>query len=138
VTESRKWTVGVVAATAVAWGGFFIHNVADLPGQTILSPESLLPSLTWMMALVLWLVPTTRAAGAWALLVWAAINLVGGALSAFPLPFLPFTPEQTLRHYAFHALYAVSQIPLIMVVAVWLQHRRNLERAGLELRHSTP
>ena len=79
MTKRSTWLAGVAAATAVGWAGFFIHNVADLPGQTILSPESLLPTLICMAALVLWLVPATRTAGAWALIVWAVLNLIGGA-----------------------------------------------------------
>lgn len=105
----------MVAATALAWAGFFAHNVADLPGQTITSPESLLPTLVWLAALVLYVVPTTRVVGAWALLLWTALNLVGGALSVLPLPFLPFEPEQTVRHYAFHGLYAATQLPLLVI-----------------------
>lgn len=124
------WVAVVVAATAVAWGGLFVHNLADLPGQTILSPESLIPTLVWFAALVLWLVPATRTAGAWALLTWAVINLVGGAISVLPLPFLPFEPDQTPTHYAFHALYAATQLPLISVTAVWLNRRARDRGAG--------
>jgi len=43
------------------------------------------------------------------------MNLVGGALSVLPLPVLPFEPEQTLRHYSFHLLYAAAQIPLLVL-----------------------
>lgn len=110
----------VAAATALAWTGFFVHNLADLPGQTILSPESLFPTFIWIVSLALWLLPATRTAGAWMLLTWAVINLVGGAISVLPLPVLPFAPDQTLAHYAFHGLYAVTQLPLIGVSATWL------------------
>lgn len=118
----------VVAATVIAWAGFFVHNIADLPGQTILSTESLLPTLIWLTALTLWLLPRTRAAGAWMLCLWAAINLVGGALSVLPLPVLPFTPSQTPAHYAFHALYAATQIPLLFVTIRWLRKRSRPAR----------
>lgn len=111
----------IAAAAAVAWAGFFIHNVADLPGQTIASPESLFPTLIWLIPLALGLFPATRRAGAWALLVWSILNLIGGALSVLPLPFLPFEPEQTLRHYLFHGLYALSQLPLIALIWTWLR-----------------
>ena len=127
------WVVAIVAATVVAWTGFFVHNVADLPGQTILSPESLFPTLVWIAVLVLWLVPATRTAGAWILLAWAVINLVGGGLSVLPLPFLPFEPEQSVEHYAVHGLYAATQLPLIGATAVWLGRRA---RSGLA--HGAP
>lgn len=117
------WVVVVVAATAIAWSGYFVHNVAELPGQTILSAESLFPTLVWIAALILWLVPATRTLGTWILLSWAVINLVVGAISVLPLPFLPFAPEQTVEHYAFHGFYAATQLPLIGVTAVWLGRR---------------
>jgi hypothetical protein len=129
------WVAGVAVATALAWCGYFVHNVADLPGQTILSPESLYPSLAWIAALVLWLVPTTRTAGAWMLLAWAVINLVGGAISVLPLPILPFEPEQTVKHYAFHALYAATQLPLIGATAIWISRRA---RARSSASHRAP
>jgi hypothetical protein len=49
------------------------------------------------------------------LLVWALLNLLGGAvLSVLALPFLPFLPEQSLRHYSFHLLYGLTQVPLLL------------------------
>ena len=45
------------------------------------------------------------------LLAWALLNLLGGAvLSVLPLPFLPFVPEQSLRHYSFHLLYGLTHV----------------------------
>lgn len=120
--RNAAWVAAVAVTTVLAWTGFFIHNLADLPGQTILSPESLFPTLIWVAALALWTVPGKRTIGAGALLAWAAINLVGGVLSVLPLPILPFEPEQSVRHYAFHALYAVTQLPLIVTTIVWLRH----------------
>ena len=32
-----------------------------------------------------------------------------------PLPILPFSPEQSLTHYAAHVVYAVGQVPLVVV-----------------------
>ena len=110
LSESRP----VCAAAAVSWLGFLVHNVADLPGQTLLSPETLVPSLV-TAALVVAYAAGWRRVAAVGLLVWATLNLVGGALSVLPLPVLPFAPEQTLRHYSFHALYAATQIPLLVV-----------------------
>lgn len=125
-----------VAATALAWTGFLVHNLVDLPGQTVLSPESLFPSSIWTIALVLWLAPATRVGGAWMLLAWAVINLVGGAVSVLPLSVLPFEPEQTLSHYAFHGLYAATQLPVIGVLAAWLG-RRARDREGRTEQHGT-
>lgn len=126
MTRNTAWIAGVTGAVTVAWAGFFIHNVADLPGQTLLSPESLIPTLIWIALLTVWLIPATRPAGAWGLLAWAVINAVGGALSVLPLPFLPFQPEQTPEHYGFHLLYLATQLPLIVLTAVWIRrHARG-------------
>lgn len=115
------WIAAMAIATALAWAGFFAHNLADLPGQTLASPESLWPTLIWLAAFALWLLPASRVSGAWALLVWSSVNVVGGVLSVLPLAFLPFEPEQTLRHYAFHGVYALSQAPLIVLTWGWLR-----------------
>jgi hypothetical protein len=103
----------VYAAAAVSWLGFLVHNVADLPGQTLVSPETLGPSVV-TAALVVAYAVGWRWVAAVDLWVWATLNLIGGALSVLPLPVLPFEPEQTLRHYSFHVLYAVTQIPLLV------------------------
>ena len=58
------------------------------------------------------------------LLAWALLNLLGGAvLSVLPLPFLPFVPEQSLRHYSFHLLYGLTQVPLIVAARTQLKAR---------------
>ncbi len=51
-----------------------------------------------------------------ALLGWAVLNLLGGGIaSGLPLPFLPFTPDQSLGHVAAHLIYTVAEIPLIII-----------------------
>lgn len=117
--EGTRQTVLLIGATVLAWAGFFLHNVADLPDQSILSPESLYPTLLTLALLVLRLVPLTRTWGARLLLGWSILNLVGGALSVLPLPFPPFAPEQSVEHYAFHVLYALTQLPLIWICFSW-------------------
>ena len=123
--ESR-WVALVLGTSFVAWSGFFLHNVADLPGQTLVSPESLYPTIVTVALLVLWLVPATRPFVTWALLGWSALHLVGrGILSALPTGLFPFDPEQSLRHYAFHGLYAATQVPLVCVCIASLRSRRR-------------
>jgi hypothetical protein len=105
----------ILAAVALSWLGFFIHNYADLPGQTPLSPETLYPTLVYLALAGLWLTPVKRVAG-WLLLGWGLLHLVGGAIiSVLPLPFLPFDPEQTFYHYAFHVVYGLLQVPLVVI-----------------------
>jgi len=120
MVTSPKWILGVVV---LSWLGFFIHNLADLPGQTILSPESLYPTLLYVLLLTAWFTPVRRAAE-WALLGWVLLNLVGGAIvSVLPLPFLPFDPDQTLYHYTFHVIYGVLQLPALFVLRRQLRSR---------------
>lgn len=112
---------------AISWLGLLVHNVADLPGQTVVSPETLYPGLVLALILAVHRFGPPRL-GAGLLLVWAVLHLVGGGvLSVLPLPILPFAPEQTLRHYTFHLLYALTQLPLLVVA---LRELRRPPRRG--------
>ena len=116
----------VGASAAVAWLGMYVHNRADLPGLTFWSPENIGPAVVWLLAFTLWcgLVPRRWAAGP--LAAWGALNLVGGFLSVLPLPFLPYAPAQSLRHYGYHALYAVAQLPVIAIARAELRATRHV------------
>ena len=121
----RPYLLAVAGAGLLAWVGLWVHNVADLPRQTPLSPESVGPGLVSLLLIALWFLPRSRRLAGWLLLAWASLNLVGGAiLSVLPLPILPFAPEQSLRHYLFHVLYGVCQLPLIAAVLVALRRTR--------------
>jgi hypothetical protein len=114
-----------IGATVLAWAGFLVHNLADVPGQTPLSPESLLPTLVTVTLLALWLLPATRTAASWALLAWSALHLIGGGiLSVLPVGLFPFEPEQSWRHYGFHLVYTVTQVPLVWICIAWLRKAR--------------
>ncbi|HEX6678410.1 MAG TPA: hypothetical protein VF486_25760 [Actinomycetes bacterium] len=117
-------TQTVLAAAGLSWLGLFVHNIADLPGQTPLSPETAYPAVALLLIVVAWLSVARRAA-AWLLLGWGWLHLVGGAvLSVLPIPLWPFQPPQTLRHYAFHALYGVLQAPLLIVTTRYVRQLR--------------
>jgi len=65
------------------------------------------------------------------LLAWGALNLVGGVATVLPLPILAFHPSRSLRHYSFHALYAVAQLPLLWLA--WMETGRvAAERPGAD------
>jgi hypothetical protein len=120
------WVALTIGAAVVGWAGFLVHNLADLPGQTPWSPESLLPTLVTAALLAPWLVPATRRAAAWALLAWSALHLIGGGiLSVLPVGLFPFEPEQSWRHYAFHVVYTVTQVPLVWTCVAWLRRSRR-------------
>jgi len=115
----------VAASVVLAWLGMAMHNMADLPGQTILSPETSLPALvTFVLFLAWWRFPFTRVT-TWLLLGWGLLNLIGGGLSVVPFRFLPFYPEQTVWHYFFHVVYGAAQLPLIGVLLAQLRQSRQ-------------
>src|SRR6187551_3102500 len=66
----------------------------------------------------------------WAvILAWGLINMVvGGIVTVLPLPVLPFVPEQTVEHYVVHAVYAIGQLPLVLVAAGALRGLRYQKR----------
>ena len=117
-TPATKPQIGWVAAcTLLSWLGEFLHNRADLPQLSVLSPESSIPGLiSLLFFLAWWLLPQKRTMRV-ALLSWAWLNLIGGGiLSVIPFPFNPFHPEQTLFHYLMHVEYTLTQVPLIVIL----------------------
>lgn len=105
-----KRSFKLTAAVLVAWLGMFVHNMADLP-ISVVSPENTLPGIIWLAFLWLWI--KDRRWSAVLILGWAGLNLLGAILTVLPLPVLPFAPEQSVRHYLFHALYAAMQLPVL-------------------------
>lgn len=61
---ARRGTVLVGAAAVLSWLGLYLHNVADLPGQTVLSPESAGPAVVTLLLMGGWISPAQRPA-AW-------------------------------------------------------------------------
>ena len=112
----------MAAAAALGWLGMYVHNVADLPHLTLASPENLVPGLIWLLLLGLWWAKPSRTLPAYLLMTWGLLNLVGGFATVIPLPIWPFKPEQSLRHYTFHVLYALTQLPLLALVRRELSH----------------
>ncbi|KAA9148472.1 hypothetical protein F6B41_07855 [Microbacterium lushaniae] len=109
-------------SAALGWVGLLVHNLADLPAQTIVSPESGIP-LAFSVVLVAAWFTRLRLVAAWALLGWGVLNLLGAIFTVLPLPILPFDPAQTPAHYAVHVLYGITQVPLVVTTAIWLRRR---------------
>lgn len=118
--------VGLVAGfTALAWLGEYVHNIADLPGLSIFSPENSLTALISAILFVGWRLLLYRRLMTWLLIVWTVLHLVGGGVvTVIPFSFLPFYPEQSLRHYLAHVFYGAAQIPLIAVLVWQLRQSR--------------
>ena len=115
----------MAGGVALAWLGMYVHNVADLPNLTLLSPGM------WCQGRCGWCCfscggrypAPPRPTGL--LLAWGTLNLVGGFATVLPLPILPFEPEQTLRHYLFHVLAALTELPLLALAWHALRARRS-------------
>jgi hypothetical protein len=109
----------ITAFTVLSWLGEYVHNRYELPQLTLLSPENSIPALiSALLFLAWWQMPSRRVTGI-ALLAWAFVHLIGGAIvSVIPFSFLPFYPEQSLSHYLTHILYGLAQVPLIIAM-IW-------------------
>lgn len=125
---SRRWIWVMAIAVGLAWGGLFVHNFAELPDQSIISPESFGPLIFSATLFAIWF--WWRRVGGWLLLLWVVLNLLGAILTVLPLPFLPFAAEQSVSHYLFHVLYGATQVPLLIAAIASL--RRSAGEASSE------
>ena len=121
--------VAMAAALGLSAGSMLAHNLYELP----LSPVDLENSGPILFAALLGLAyaawPDSSAVAA-AALGWGVLNLaIGGVVSVLPLPILPFVPEQSVTHYAAHVVYAVGQVPLVLLSyrALRWDRRRDAE-----------
>jgi hypothetical protein len=113
--QAEQHSPWMIPALAVSTFGAWLHNVLEgIPTASLETASALLPAL--FLAVWWW-----RGGGQvawWATLVWVLVlNLVVGAvLSVLPLPVWPFVPDQSLGHYLAHLLYAVTQVPALLVL----------------------
>jgi hypothetical protein len=115
--------VKILLAMVLSWLGFLTHNLADLPDTNPLIPETLYPTIAYLVMLLAWLIRPGRFTAA-LLLFWTGLNFLGGGIvSVLPLAFLPFAPAQTLYHYGFHVLYALTQVPALILLIRYLRRR---------------
>lgn len=121
--EGRVKTDRLVVASGVSWLGLWTHELHRVPALLGFTPDGDLFMLVIAGALACWWAVSRSRSSAAALLAYAAINLVGGGLTVLPLAWLPFRPEQTVDHYAVHAVYALCQLPLLYASASALLRR---------------
>jgi hypothetical protein len=126
MTDRRRppSAAAIVLASAIAAAGMVAHNVLEFGPAFLLTPETLIPlAIFGLLALLGWARPANPVIHV-LLLAWAVLNLVGGGiLSVLPLGLFPFQPEQSFGHYAIHVIYAVAQLPLVVLAAGALGRR---------------
>jgi hypothetical protein len=127
MTDRRPPSAAVlVLASVIAAAGMVAHNLFEFGPTFLLDPETVIPlGIFGLLALLASATPA-NATVCVLLLAWPVLNLVGGGiLSVLPLGLFPFTPEQSLGHYAIHVVYGVTQLPLIVVAARGLTRGRR-------------
>lgn len=109
----------MAAAVAISVLGMAYHSIREFGASRLLSPETgTIPVVAVQVFLfvVWWLVHGSRAGVGRALVLIAALQLLGGAfISVLPLRILPFQPEQSASHYLSHLVYGIAQLPLIVI-----------------------
>lgn len=118
----------IPASAVIGWSAMFIHNLAELPGQPVLSPESLVPfwspllATAWMRAF--------RRVETIGLPSRGMLHLVGGGIpSVRLLPALPLAPEQSPSPCFPHAIHSLAQPPLVYATS---------RRLRVQYRNETP
>jgi hypothetical protein len=103
------------AALALSALSMLAHNLYELPLSPIDLENSGPIAFAAILGVAYALRPDSKVVTA-AILGWGVLNLViGGFVTVLPLPILPFTPEQSISHYAAHVVYSVGQIPLVVL-----------------------
>jgi hypothetical protein len=108
-------------AVALSGLGHLIHNLEEFGLTILMVGQTVVPAVVTAILFVAVRRPTRtilRLAG-----VWAVVVIVVGGGSVLPLPFLPFTPAQTVSHYLTHLVYALLQLPLL--VLAWTGRTRS-------------
>ena len=107
--------VAMGAALALSAGSMLAHNLYELPLSPVDVENSGPIAFAAFLGIAYALRPGSKAVAA-AVLGWGVLNLViGGIVSVLPLSILPFVPEQSITHYGAHVVYAVGQIPLVVL-----------------------
>ncbi len=107
-----RFGIGVAAAVA----GTLLHDVVEF-GRPALENTGVVTGVLLVGAFAWSAFPTRRRLVRRAMLVFVSAFLVLGALaSVLPLPLWPFEPDQSLIHYAVHAVWAGALGVTILVL----------------------
>lgn len=105
----------LTVAMVLSWGGMLAHNMYELP-IAVLDVENTGPLVVAAGLVVAYASRPHARAVHLVLLGWGLLNfLIGGVLTVLPLQALPFEPEQSASHYLVHFVYALGQLPLILL-----------------------
>jgi len=86
----------VVVATAVSWLGLWVHELHRVPRLLGFTADGDLFMLPVAAGLAFWWSRSRGAPAAWALAIYAMVNLAGAVVTILPLGWLPFVPDQTV------------------------------------------
>ena len=107
--------VAMAAALTLSALSMLAHNLYELPLSPIDLENSGPIAFAALLAGAYAMWPDSRVVAA-AAFGWGVLNLViGGIVSVLPLSILPFVPEQSISHYGAHVVYAVGQVPLVVL-----------------------
>ena len=107
--------VAMAAALTLSALSMLAHNLYELPLSPIDLENSGPIAFAALLGVAYALRPDSKVVAA-AAFGWGVLNLViGGIVTVLPLSILPFVPEQSITHYAAHVVYAVGQIPLVVL-----------------------
>ena len=107
--------VAMATALTVSAVSMLAHNLYELPLSPIDLENSGPIAFAAILGVAYALRPDSRVVAA-AALGWGVLNLaIGGIVTVLPLSILPFVPEQSVAHYAAHVVYAVGQVPLVVL-----------------------
>jgi peptidoglycan/LPS O-acetylase OafA/YrhL len=107
--------LAMAAALALSALSMLAHNLYELPLSPIDVENSGPMAFAFILGAAYALRPESKLVAA-AALAWGVLNLViGGIVTVLPLSILPFEPEQSMTHYGAHVVYAVGQLPLIVL-----------------------
>lgn len=117
----------MIRLLAIAWIGGWVHGIHFSPA-TLGAGSGVIP---WLLLTIVLYLYWRRSAGSTssliALFLYGLVTLTGAIVTVLPLSILPFAPEQSVTHYAIHAVYAACQLPLI----VWVLRSLNARRARM-------
>lgn len=118
-----NWEESYRSCVGTSIGGHLVHNLTEFPLSILPGPETLVPvAVTILLGVAMLrrpLRPIFVATAGWALVV-----IVFGGGSVLPLS-LPVVPERTVGHYLVHGVYALAQLPLLLVALQSVRRSRR-------------